>query len=97
VPAGRSRLAGATNTVVSLAGVRAHADLPRSAEASREIALALAGLAPTCEPLADAMADFALSESIALAEDTAGALLSFGARRLDARLPAPQGPPTRAS
>jgi hypothetical protein len=83
VPAGRSHLAGAANTIVGLDGVSAHDRLPGSPEAAREMALALAGMAPTCEAFDEMVADVAVSEGIAMAEDAASVILSLAARRLD--------------
>lgn len=57
VPVPRARLEAATNVVVPVDGVAAHDELPRSAEATREIALAIAGAGPTCETAADAVTD----------------------------------------
>lgn len=57
VPSGRARLDGATNVVVPVDGVAAHDELPGSAVATRELALALAGARPTCESAADAVLD----------------------------------------
>ena len=55
----RSRLRGARNVVVSVGHLHDHAHLPGSAPARREIALAVAGLAPTCRGRADALLDVA--------------------------------------
>ncbi len=57
VPVPRARLDAATNVVVPVSGVAAHDALPRSAAATREIALAIAGRSPTCESAADAVTD----------------------------------------
>jgi len=57
VPSTRSRLDGATNVVVPVDGFNDHDQLPGSAGAAREIALAVAGLAPSCEGAADAVID----------------------------------------
>lgn len=73
VPAGRTVLAGAVNVVVDGVGPRAHDDLPASSSATREIALALAGLPPTCESLLDALGDAVVGDAIGWAEDAAGA------------------------
>jgi hypothetical protein len=55
--------------------------------------LALAGMDPTCEPFLDAMADAAVSDLIGWQEDALAASAALLARRVDARVPAPQGPP----
>ncbi|MGH2684743.1 MAG: peptidoglycan DD-metalloendopeptidase family protein [Actinomycetota bacterium] len=89
VPAGRSHLDGATNTIVGLDGVTAHDRLPGSAEAEREMRLALAGMAPTCEGFASFMYDHIVSDVIGWGEDALGFATSLAARRLDAGLPSP--------
>jgi hypothetical protein len=48
VPALQSALVGATNVAVPIEGVGAHAALPGSAAAAREVALALGDRGPTC-------------------------------------------------
>ncbi len=80
VPSPRSRLRGAENVVVTVPGVRNnHADLPGSAAAHREIALALAGKPPTCESAADIAADELSGAAIDAGERAAtGALLVAG-------------------
>ena len=81
VPSPRSRLPGATYAVISVPTLNNHNALPGSAAATREIALARAGLAPTCEGLGDALADAAVGQFIATAEDMGGiALAAAGAR-----------------
>jgi hypothetical protein len=57
VPAPRARLDRATNVIVPVDGFSAHDHLPGSAVATREIALAIAGLGPSCESAADAFVD----------------------------------------
>ena len=89
VPAGRSHLDGATNTIVGVDGLSAHDQLPGSAEAEREIQLALAGLDPTCEGFATFMYDHIASDVIGWGEDLLGLWLSSAARRFDARLATP--------
>lgn len=61
----RTRLPGAGHAVVSAPGFHDHARLPGSPAATREIALALSGLPPTCRSLADAAADAVAGEVIA--------------------------------
>lgn len=93
VAAGRTRLPGAESTTLAPPGLLTdHGDLPGSPAAHREMALSVAGLAPTCEALGDAIADLVVSESIAWAEDMAGAGLWLGGRRLDRRARGGSGP-----
>jgi hypothetical protein len=73
VPAGVAHLDGANNVIVSVPGYfDEHSELPGSAQATREIALGLAGMPPTCQSWSDALADFAVSDSIRTAETLAG-------------------------
>ncbi|HEY9558986.1 MAG TPA: hypothetical protein VIR58_19780, partial [Acidimicrobiales bacterium] len=82
VPVPRTAAPGATEVVVPLIGPSAHDALPGSAEAGRELALALAGLPPTCQSLGSALADQLVGEGISLGEDALGALGWFaGASR----------------
>lgn len=76
VPAGRTDAPGARRSTVSLTGISAHDRLPESAEATREILLAVVGRPPTCRALHDVLVDVALSDGIGLAEDTLGAHLA---------------------
>lgn len=81
VPSARARLAGAANVVVAAPGVMDHSALPGSPAAGREIALALAGMGPTCQGLADVAADVVVGEVVTTVEDVAGlALLALAAR-----------------
>lgn len=64
VPSPRAQLARATNVVVPIDGVDAHDRLPGSAAAAREIALAVAGLGPSCETASDAVTDAVSGELI---------------------------------
>jgi hypothetical protein len=57
VPSPDAQLDGAANVIVPVTGLGAHADLPGSAPATREMALALAGLPPSCETATDAVLD----------------------------------------
>jgi hypothetical protein len=57
VPSPDAHLAGAENVIVPVGGLDAHADLPGSQAATREMALALADLPPSCESAADAVLD----------------------------------------
>lgn len=84
----QSSLEGATNAMVPLDGVSAHAELPGSPLTQRELALALAGLGPTCRDLAG---DLALAAGISLGEDALGLVAGLGAMWLDRRVPTPSG------
>jgi len=91
VPAPQAHLPGASNVTVSVPGlVDDHSELPGSAAASREIALALAGLPPTCQDLADSVVDAVVSDRIAWVEDSLGGTLWLGGRRAGA---SPKGKP----
>ncbi len=97
VPAGQTVLTGAKNVTVSAPGhLNDHGNLPGSSQARREIALGLAGLAPTCQTFADAMADAAVSGFIYSAETTIGAAAWAGGRAVDRKindaLPSPTVP-----
>lgn len=81
VPSPRSRLPGATYAVVSVPTLNHHNALPGSAAATREIALARAGMAPGCEGLGDALADVAVGQFIATAEDVTGIGLAVAGAR----------------
>ncbi|MGI9033162.1 MAG: peptidoglycan DD-metalloendopeptidase family protein [Acidimicrobiales bacterium] len=97
VPGRRTFLAGADNIVVdSGGGVHTHDQIPGSAAATREINLALHGMAPTCQTLADMMADEAVSESITVGEDVLGRGLWAAGRWADVAAP-PALLPTRAN
>lgn len=76
VPAGRTEVPGAAHVVVPLFGPSAHDDLPSSAAATREIALAVAGLPPSCESIGDVIADTVVSEGVSWVEDGLGLALS---------------------
>ena len=79
VPSPDCRLTGATNIVVTVGGALgafgAHDALPRSAAATREVALAVAGLPSTCESLADALTDVLVGDGIEVGEDAVAAAL----------------------
>ncbi|MGI8686418.1 MAG: peptidoglycan DD-metalloendopeptidase family protein [Acidimicrobiales bacterium] len=75
VPAPRAHLRGATNAVVTVDGLHEHPLVPGAPAATREMTLALAGMAPTCEGFLDAVADAVVGETIAAAEDTLGVAL----------------------
>ncbi len=79
VPPLRSRVRDAANVTVTLPPPYAtvHRRLPGSPEATREISLALAGLPPTCQSLADVVTDHLVSTTTSLAEDSLGASLAL--------------------
>jgi hypothetical protein len=84
VPAGVTHLDGARNVIVSAPGVKTeHSDMPGASETQREIALGLAGMAPTCQRFGDFVADFVVSDYIRLAENGAAAGAYIGGKRLD--------------
>ncbi|MFL6205767.1 MAG: peptidoglycan DD-metalloendopeptidase family protein [Acidimicrobiales bacterium] len=85
VPVPRSRAPGMDPVVVPLVGRDAHSDLPGSPQATRELALAQAGLPPGCQTFRDALLDQATGEGISLAEDLAGASGLLLAVRADVR------------
>lgn len=81
VPLPRTAVAGAPQVVVPLSGPGAHAALPGSPEANRELALALSGRPPTCTSFRAALSDQLTGLGISWAEDTAGSLGWLGAAR----------------
>lgn len=88
VPNTHSRLRGASNVVVSPGGrpgIDDHRRLPGSAEATREIGLAQAGLGPTCRPVAEAFQDWSSAHSVTMITDGLGAALAASGLWLDAR------------
>jgi len=80
VPSPRSAIEGGEHVIVAGSGLHAHDGLPGSSAATREIGLAVADLAPTCESLADAVVDAIVGEGIGWGEDALGAGLSAAAR-----------------
>jgi hypothetical protein len=74
VPVPRTQVDGALQVVVPVDGISAHDALPGSPEAGRELALALAGLPPTCQRFRDALLGQLTGEGISLAEDSAAAV-----------------------
>lgn len=72
VPAGRTRVSGATNVVVHLGGWHAHDELPAQPSVTREIGLARAGMPPGCIPWPQAVSDAVVAEGLARGEATAG-------------------------
>jgi len=74
VPPPRARWSGVPSTTVELdgVGVQAHDALPRSAAATREVALATAGAPPTCRSPADALVDAAVGLLVRASTHQAG-------------------------
>ncbi len=90
VTAGRTPFAGADSVIVSVPGVLGdHDKLPGSAQAQREVALAVNHMAPTCQGFVDSMVDGVVSTRIGLAEDALGLGLWSQARRIDSFIPSP--------
>jgi hypothetical protein len=79
VPAGVTHLDGAQKVIVWAPGrATEHSDMPGAPETQREIALGLAGMAPTCQSFGDFVADFVVSDYLRFAENgvAAGAYLA---------------------
>jgi hypothetical protein len=74
VPVPRTAVDGAEQVVVSVGGLRAHDGLPGSPAATRELALALAGLPPTCTSFRSALLDQLSGQAISWGEDALGGL-----------------------
>jgi hypothetical protein len=70
----RSRLDGATNVTVPVAGLSAHGEVVGSDAATAEMARALAGRPPGCERWHDTLADVITGHAIAAVEDQIGAV-----------------------
>lgn len=84
VPAGATHLDGAHNVIVSAPGLKTeHSDMPAAPETQREIAMGLAGMAPTCQSFGDFVADFVVSDAIRLEEDGAAAGVYLAGRQFD--------------
>lgn len=74
VPAPRARLRGATNTIIDVGSTfGTHSALPDSAAGQREVALAVAGMPPTCQDLRTTTGRALAGFGIATAEDAIGA------------------------
>lgn len=67
-----TQVPGNDGVIVSSRGPAAHGDLPAHPEVVREVSLLLAGRAPSCEPLAERITEWATGESVALLEDALG-------------------------
>ncbi len=86
VPARHTRLDGAHNVIVDPGmGPGSHTALPGSPAARRETALAIAGEPPTCQGLADMVADAVASEVITTAEDSLSQGAWFLGKWVDAK------------
>jgi hypothetical protein len=70
----QAALDGATNVIVPVAGLRPHDAVPGDPHTTRALTLALAGRAPACRGLADALLDQSVGRGISLAEDWAGGI-----------------------
>ena len=85
VPSPRARLDGATNVIVDVPGaVTDHDQLPGSAAATRELALAVNGRGPTCESLTDAIVDADVGHALSRGVDAAAVGAWILAARADA-------------
>jgi len=80
VPPPRARWSGVPSTTVDLdgVGVQAHDALPRSAAATREVALATAGAPPTCRSATDALVDAAVGLLVRAGTQQAGLAANVG-------------------
>jgi hypothetical protein len=78
VPSPSARVERATNVVVAVDGVSAHDALPGAPETHRELALAIAGLPPSCESRWDRTLDAVAGGAIAAAEGVVSHLLFAG-------------------
>lgn len=81
VPHPSARWAGTPGTVVDLrgTGLGAHGALPGSAPAAREIALAVAGLPPTCRSAGDRLLDALVGAAVVVGTALGAAALAPGA------------------
>lgn len=75
----RTRVDGARQVTLPIDGLDAHSAVPGHPASTRELALGLAGMGPTCRGFFEAMVDHAVSESILLGSSSAGAGLSLSA------------------
>jgi len=80
VPPPDARWTGVPSTTVDVAfdGPGAHGDLPGSGPATREVALAVAGVPPTCRSEADALADAVFGAAVQAATNGLGAAAVVG-------------------
>lgn len=90
VAAPNTALDGAHHVLVDLVGPSAHAALPAHPAAQRELALAVAGLAPTCRSFLHAAHQAAFGEMVSMSGDALGLGLAVGSRYLDRNAPSPR-------
>ena len=86
VPSQRSRIPGGAeaNAMVAVGGIFTdHDHLPSSPQATRELALALAGMPPTCRSLPDHVLDVVASETLARGVDAVALAAAYGGHRID--------------
>ncbi len=74
---GRARLPGVTHVTLNGTSPFAHSTLPGQDDTTRELALALAGLSPTCQGFGDFLVDVAVTEGIQMAVSGLGAAVSI--------------------
>jgi hypothetical protein len=88
VPSPRAHVDGASNVIVDVPGIGSdHDELPGSAGAHRELALALNGLPPTCKSVVSAVGDAVVGQTISIAERTLGAGLATAGHALSPPIP----------
>jgi hypothetical protein len=84
VPSARSHLPGGNNVVVSVPGILDdHRAIAGSSAARREVALAVSGMAPTCQSLPDMLADTAVSAALGWTQDSLGRTTWLAATIID--------------
>jgi hypothetical protein len=76
VAAPRTEVAGAVNVTVPVSGRSAHGDLVGSEAATAEVARALAGSPPGCEPWDDVLADVVTGHAVSVVEDQLAAAVA---------------------
>lgn len=76
---------GARSAIVSGPALDDHGSLPGSTAGRREVALAAAGMPPTCEGFGEMVLDYVTASSISYREDALGAALWAGGRWIDRR------------
>ena len=89
VPARHTHLAGAHNVIVDPGTMPwdAHGALPGSPQALREVALAIARRAPTCQSLGNMMTDTVVTEAITHSNDALGSGAWFVGKWVELGLP----------
>jgi hypothetical protein len=81
VPVPRTKVDGATSSVVSLMDPRAHDQLPGDPRTTRELGLSLAGRAPSCKGFLTAFGDEGTGEVISGFTDTVAPIVTAAAAR----------------